>query len=112
MTQVQTQQFLTAIKENEEYAIRVAQANEPEKLVDLFREIGLEVTSEEAAQYLAEAKSQLETTELSEEMLETVNGGSLTIGYLLGCAAFGAVAGVVLGLVVVGIYCAYKKYMR
>lgn len=108
MTTMETEKFLTEIKENEEYAIRVAQATAPEELAGLFREIGIQITTEEAADLMAQAKEKLDSCELDEEMLDAVNGG---IGYLLGCIAFGAGAGVVLGLCAVGIYYLYKKHI-
>lgn len=111
MTEMDTKRFLTAMQENEEYAIRVAEAKAPEELVALFREIGLEISAEEAADYMAQAKARMESDELDAEMLDAVNGG-IGLGYLLTCAAFGAGAGIVLGLVVVGLYCAYRKSTR
>lgn len=112
MTELQNKQFLNALQENEDYAIRVAQATQPEELVSLLEEIGITIPVQEAATYMAEAKAQLEATELTDEMLDHVNGGSLTIAYLLTCAAYGAAVGVIAGLVVVGIYYAYRKNMR
>lgn len=107
MTTMETQKFLTEIQENEEYAIRVAQATAPEELAALFEELGIHITTEEAAEYMAQAKEKMGQCELDEEMLDAVNGG---IGYLLGCVLYGAGAGVVLGLVAVGVYYLYKKH--
>jgi len=106
MTNLESTKFLTAMQENEEYAMRVAQAEAPEDLAALFKEIGIDITAEEAADLMAQAKAKLESGELDEEMLDNVSGG---VGYLLGCIIYGGVAGVVLGLVVVGVYYAYKK---
>ena len=51
MTTLETEKFFNEIKENEEYAVRVAQATAPEELVALFEEIGIQVTTQEAADW-------------------------------------------------------------
>lgn len=108
MTEMENKRFLEKIQESEEYAIRVYEAKTAENLVALLKEIDIEISTELATEYMAEAKKDLEATELDEKMLDNVNGG---LGYLLTCLAFGAGAGVVAGLVVVGLYYAYRKYM-
>lgn len=98
--------FLTEIQQNEEYAIRVAQAAAPEDLVALMREIDIQITEEEAASLLAQAKEKLTSGELPEEVLEAVNGGFALTTAIIG----GAVVGVVLGLCVVALYYHGRKY--
>lgn len=111
MTNNDINRFLNEMQENEEYALRVAQAKTPEALAALFDEININISLEESAEYLAQAQAQLDSGELNEEMLEAVNGG-FGLLYLAKCAAFGGAAGVVLGLVAVGLYYAYRKSQR
>ena len=112
MTQIETTKFLNAMQENEEYARRVAEAKDPDALAALFNEIGIDVSAEEAADYLNQAQARIDAGELDDEMLEAVNGGGAILAYLGTCAAFGAGAGIVAGLIVVGLYYAYKKSQK
>lgn len=109
MTNIDSQKFISAISEDVAYAKRVSEANTPKALADLMKEKDICISTEEAADLLRQAKEKLESEELDEDILDAVNGG---LGYLATCAAFGGGAGVVLGLVAVGLYYAYRKNFR
>jgi len=109
MTTIDNQKFIAALSEDESYALRVAEATTPEALVELMKEKDITVAVEEAADLFRQAKEKLKSDELDEEVLEAANGG---LGYLATCAAFGGATGVVFGLVVVGLYYAYRKNFR
>lgn len=88
------QKMLEKLSKDEEFMKKLGNAVDPEQLQKAFGEYGVQITLEEAAQVIENAKA-LPDNELTEDDLDAVSGGILVStlgGWLICCAVVYAAA--------------------
>jgi len=78
------------LKKDELFMSRLAKMTDPKEVVDIFAEKGIEISEEEASLALTKVEED-SADELTDESLEKVSGGSITLGLMLGFAGLVAV---------------------